>query len=119
LRKRVLELNAPTLGICLGLQLALEGSEENGGQYALAIVPGVARKIDAARIPRIGWGLVEPEGRSYYFAHSYAAESPAATAHSEGVVAEIRSGSFVGVQFHPEKSGPAGSDYLKRCLSPA
>ena len=46
-----------------------------------------------------------------------AAETPAATAMSEGVVAEARGGAFVGCQFHPERSGPAGLRYLERCLS--
>ena len=58
-----------------------------------------------------------------YFAHSFAAETPAATAMSEGVVAAAASGSFVGVQFHPEKSGPAGARFLDEqltlCLSRA
>jgi imidazoleglycerol phosphate synthase glutamine amidotransferase subunit HisH len=65
----------------------------------------------------MGWARVEPEGDAFYFAHSYAASSPAAVAHSEGIVAIVRAGSFNGVQFHPEKSGPAGLRYLKRCLS--
>ena len=52
------------------------------------------------------------------FAHSYVAETPTASATSEGIVAEARFASFVGVQFHPEKSGAAGARFLKRCLSP-
>src|SRR5439155_334116 len=48
----------------------------------------------------------------FYFAHSYAVATPYATAWSEGIVAEARSGSFVGCQFHPEKSGAAGARYL-------
>jgi glutamine amidotransferase len=68
-------------------------------------------------VPRIGWAPVEPTGETFYFAHSYAADTPAATARSEGVVAEARSGSFLGVQFHPEKSGAAGARFLARCLS--
>ncbi len=70
-------------------------------------------------MPRIGWALVEPGGEPYYFAHSYAADTPAATAWSEGWVAEARTDAFVGVQFHPEKSGAAGARWLERCLSPA
>jgi imidazole glycerol-phosphate synthase subunit HisH len=107
----------PTLGICLGLQLALERSEEDGGVEGLALLPGVARRITGERVPRIGWAPVEPDSGPYYFAHSFAAETPAATAWSEGWVAEARAGSFLGVQFHPEKSGAAGARYLEQCLS--
>ena len=108
----------PTLGICLGLQLALERSDEDGGVEGLGLLPGRATRLRAGRVPRIGWAPVEPGGEAYYFAHSYAADTPAAWATSEGIVAEARFGSFVGVQFHPEKSGAAGARFLKRCLSP-
>jgi glutamine amidotransferase len=141
----------PILGICLGLQLALEESEEDGGVECLALMPGRAVRLQNGRVPRIGWAPVEPVGlRSYvstghcrrsagearapvgrrrerrlgeptgdafYFAHSYSAETTAATALSEGLVAEARSGSFTGVQFHPEKSAAAGARYLEQCLS--
>jgi imidazole glycerol phosphate synthase glutamine amidotransferase subunit len=108
-----------TLGICLGLQLALEWSDEDGGIHGLGLLPGRAVRLSSGRVPRIGWAPIEPGGEAFYFAHSYAAETPAATARSEGVVAEARRGSFVGVQFHPEKSGPAGARYLEQCLSRA
>jgi imidazole glycerol phosphate synthase glutamine amidotransferase subunit len=111
--------DGPILGICLGLQLALEESEEDGGVEGLGLVPGRAVRLREGRVPRIGWALVEPGGEAFYFAHAYAAETPAATAFSEGVVAEARAGGFVGVQFHPEKSGAAGARYLERCLSRA
>jgi glutamine amidotransferase len=76
----------------------------------------------------MGWAPVEPENActsrlqaadAFYFAHSYAAETSAATARSEGVVAVAERGSFLGVQFHPEKSGSAGARFLAGCLSPA
>ena len=118
LRERV-GRGAPTLGICLGLQLALEGSEEDGGVAGLGVLPGRAVRLRTGRVPRIGWADVEPLGSAYYFAHSYAAETTAATATSEGIVAEARHGSFTGVQFHPEKSGAAGLRYLEKCLSRA
>jgi glutamine amidotransferase len=108
----------PTLGICLGLQLALDRSDEDGGVKGLGLLPGRAVLLREGRVPRIGWAQVEPGGEAYYFAHSYAAETPTASATSEGIVAEARFGSFVGVQFHPEKSGAAGARFLKRCLSP-
>jgi glutamine amidotransferase len=117
LRTRVLERDGATLGICLGLQIALESTEEDGGVAGLGLVPGRAVRIDEGRVPRMGWAPVEPEGEAFYFAHSFAARSPAAVAHSEGIVAIVEAGSFTGVQFHPEKSGPAGLRYLKRCLS--
>jgi imidazole glycerol phosphate synthase glutamine amidotransferase subunit len=118
LRARVAE-GGPTLGICLGLQLALERSDEDGGVVGLGLLPGRAVRLREGRVPRIGWAQVEPGGEAYYFAHSYAAETPCASAMSEGIVAAARSDSFVGVQFHPEKSGAAGARFLKRCLSPA
>jgi imidazole glycerol-phosphate synthase subunit HisH len=109
----------PTLGICLGLQLALEETEEDGGVAGLGLLPGRATRLECGRVPRIGWATVDPGGEAYWFAHSYAAETPAAVARSEGVVAEARWGTFTGVQFHPEKSGPAGARWLERCLSRA
>ena len=107
----------PTLGICLGLQLALDESEEDGGVPGLGLVPGRAVRIEAERVPRIGWAYVDDT--AYWFAHSYAAESPAVTATSEGIAAIVQHGAFTGVQFHPEKSGPAGQRFLEQCLSRA
>ena len=118
LRERV-AVGKPTLGICLGLQLALESSDEDGGVPGLALLPGRAVRLRRGRIPRIGWAPVDPGGEEFYFAHSFAAETPAATATSEGVVAAAESGSFLGLQYHPEKSGRAGARFLERCLSPA
>ena len=109
----------PTLGICLGLQLALEETEEDGGVACLGLLPGRVARLRKGRVPRIGWAPVEPSGEAFYFAHSYAAETPTATLRSEGLVAEARSGSFTGVQFHPEKSGAAGARYLETCLRSA
>jgi imidazole glycerol-phosphate synthase subunit HisH len=112
----------PILGICLGLQLALDETEEDGGVAGLGLLPGRAVRLREGRVPRMGWAEVDRRG-AFYFAHSYAADTPCATVWSEGVVAEARSGSFHGCQFHPEKSGEAGARYLAEvlelCLSPA
>lgn len=118
LRDRV-AAGKPTLGICLGLQLALGSSEEDGGVPGLGLLPGRAVRLSDGRVPRIGWARVEPDGEDYWFAHAYAADTPAATSTSEGVVAVAEAGSFLGVQFHPEKSGRAGARFLERCLSRA
>lgn len=116
LRERV-EAGRPVLGVCLGLQLALEWTEEDGGVEGLGLLPGRAERIREGRVPRMGWADVDERG-AFYFAHSYAAVTPCATAWSEGIVAEARHGSFLGVQFHPEKSGAAGARFLEQeCLS--
>jgi imidazole glycerol phosphate synthase glutamine amidotransferase subunit len=115
LRARVAD-GRPVLGICLGLQLALDESEEDGGVAGLGLVSGRAVRLSEGRVPRMGWAYVD-DGPAFYFAHSYAAVTPAATAWSEGVVAEVRSGAFVGCQFHPEKSGAAGARYLEEVVS--
>ena len=134
----------PILGICLGLQLALDESEEDGGVPGLGLVPGRAVRLRSERVPRIGWAPVEPVGsglreqswsrpeppgvsdlglraggEAFWFAHSYAAETDATVATSEGVAAIVEHGSFTGGQFHPEKSGAAGARFLERCLSRA
>jgi imidazole glycerol-phosphate synthase subunit HisH len=118
LRARVAE-GGRTLGICLGLQLALDESEEDGGVPGLGLLRGRAARLREGRVPRIGWARVERFGGDFYFAHSYAAETPAAIACSEGVVSAAEQGSFLGVQFHPEKSGAAGARFLAGCLSRA
>jgi imidazole glycerol phosphate synthase glutamine amidotransferase subunit len=110
---------SPVLGICLGLQLALDETEEDGGVAGLALAPGRAVRLRDGRVPRIGWAPLDSEGETYWYAHSYAAESPAVTATSEGLAAMVEHESFVGVQFHPEKSGAAGARFLSACLSRA
>lgn len=106
----------PIVGICLGLQLALEHSDEDGGVKGLGLLPGRVVCLEEGRIPRLGWAIVEPWNEAFYFAHSYYAQSPAAVATSEGITVAVRQGSFFGVQFHPEKSGPAGREFLAQCL---
>jgi imidazole glycerol-phosphate synthase subunit HisH len=118
LRERVASGRA-VLGICLGAQIALDESEEDGGTPGLGLVPGRAVRLQDERVPRIGWAPVEPTGETYWFAHSYACHTDATVAWSEGHSAIIESGSFTGVQFHPEKSGAAGARFLETCLSRA
>ena len=109
--------HSPILGICLGMQLALERSDEDGGVDGIGLLTGSVHLMTEGRVPRLGWANVEPWDEAYYFAHSYAAECPDVVATSEGVTVAVERGSFLGVQFHPEKSGTAGLAFLERCLS--
>jgi imidazole glycerol phosphate synthase glutamine amidotransferase subunit len=117
----------PFLGICLGLQLLFEGSDEDGA-VTLGALPGrTALLAGAPRLPHIGWNQVEcrrahplfagiGQGADFYFVHSYAAvPAPgsdglilAETAHGGRFVSAVAVGTLAGVQFHPERSGRDG-----------
>ena len=108
-----------TFGVCLGMQLAFEFTEEDGGVDGLGLMPGRVRRLRESRVPRLGWAIVDPWGEAFYFAHSYVCESTDTVATSDGLTVAVRRGSFFGVQFHPEKSGSAGLIFLEQCLSRA
>jgi glutamine amidotransferase len=120
----------PLLGICVGMQLLFGESEEGGS--GLAILPGRVERLQAARVPHMGWNelrvtaptglLDELDGCDVYFAHSYACAPEASIAvaevdHGGPVVAAVEHGPIVGVQFHPERSGPAGAHMLRNALA--
>lgn len=124
-------LTNPVLGICLGAQLLFDASEEDD-TAALGIIPGSVRKILAEPdlpVPHMGWSqlYVRDEriglrtGDYVYFAHSFACPDGAAsiaTAHyGHPVPAVVRHRNFLGAQFHPERSGPAGARFLEAFLS--
>src|ERR1035438_7655421 len=109
----------PYMGICLGMHALYESSEEAPGVAGLSLLRGkVLRFPPGEKTPHMGWTEVQPNARSYYFAHSYYlpadAEGSAATAqHGIRFTAIIRRGNLYGTQFHPEKSGTAGLSLLK------
>ncbi|MFO0038859.1 MAG: imidazole glycerol phosphate synthase subunit HisH [Synechococcaceae cyanobacterium] len=126
----------PLLGICLGLQLLFEGSEE-GQASGLALLPGWVRALPPKPghpIPHMGWAPLVPATPSpllpadapeswVYFVHSYAADptDPACTTAwvdwgGQPVTAAVWRGTIAACQFHPEKSGPVGEDMLRRWL---
>ena len=115
----------PCLGICLGMQLMFEGSDEGPGA-GLGLFRGRATRLRSRRVPHIGWNSVEGRSvglESVYYANSYACrpEQPAevmAWTEYEGdrFPAVVRRGKLLGVQFHPEKSSSAGVRFLQSFL---
>ena len=114
-------LDRPILGICLGMQLFFETSDEAPGVPGLGLLPGTNVRLAAKRVPHMGWNRVRWNDHEthYYFAHSYVARPEPgdllATVESDGVEipAIVGRGDLLGVRFHPEKSGDAGLELLE------
>jgi len=117
----------PFLGICLGLQLLFEASDEDGASTLGLLGGRTVRLAGAPTLPHIGWNQVErrrphplfdgiADGADFYFVHSYAGRPSAAdasavladTCHGEPFVSAVARDALVGVQFHPERSGDDG-----------
>ncbi len=122
-------LKQPVLGICLGMQLLFESSEEDDTQL-LGIIPGRISKLKqkpGLRVPHMGWNSIDcikPDpfsdalsGQWFYFVHSYAAPvggwTLASSTHGQDFSALVRQDNFYGSQFHPERSANAGAALLK------
>ena len=131
LRERV-DAGVPVLGICLGMQLLFERSEELGGAQGLGLLPGSVERLPAGglKLPQIGWNAVSwkrasricgglPDPCAFYHVHSFAAK-PGDTGDVVGsadygaeFVSAVEREPVYGVQFHPEKSGPHGLRLLE------
>ena len=124
------ETERPLLGVCLGMQLLTESSDEGGERVqCLGRVPGRTRRFEApVRLPQVGWNEVRlspdplldglADTAWFYFLHSHRVECEGERVigeadYGEPFPAAIRRGSLWGVQFHPEKSGPAGLRVLR------
>jgi glutamine amidotransferase len=126
----------PVLGICVGMQVLFDDSEEGTGLKGLSALPGTVRRLrDAPVLPHMGWNTVERSGDSallagidaaerFYFVHSYAAcvaapdnveiaEVTGWTTHGARFASVVETGAVAAVQFHPEKSGDAGAALLR------
>jgi glutamine amidotransferase len=125
----------PTIGICLGMQLLFDGSDEGKGA-GLGVIPGRVTRLNAVRVPQIGWNAVEPVSGDplfasaplpiAYYANSFVCrptDVSAVTAWTEHegdrFPAAVRLGRAVGVQFHPEKSSSDGVRFLHAFLDDA
>lgn len=132
-----LERGVPFLGICLGLHALYDSSEEAPELRGLRLLPGRIRALPAeVKLPHMGWNQIHTvrtsrllhgidPGAHFYFAHSYAAvpalladdDNVVATcSHGADFVAVLESRNLCAVQFHPEKSGPAGAQLLQNFL---
>lgn len=129
--------NIPFLGICLGLQLMFESSEENPGVEGLKLLPGKIVRIPSAegiKIPHIGWNSISypnkgklykgiPDNSYVYFVHSYYLQADdetivtAATEYGAYIHASVEKGNIFACQFHPEKSSDVGLTILKNFIS--
>jgi glutamine amidotransferase len=131
--RRAIQDGLPTIGICLGMQLLFEGSDEGAGE-GLGIIAGRVTRLRAIRVPQIGWNGVESSGAdelfevaplpTAYYANSYVcrpvdARVVTAWTQHEGdrFPAVVRAGNTVGVQFHPEKSSFPGVRFLHALLN--
>jgi imidazole glycerol phosphate synthase glutamine amidotransferase subunit len=121
----------PILGVCLGMQMLCEASEETPGVAGLGVVSGTCRRLPPnVRIPHLGWNSVAPEAGARFvtpgvaaFANSYALRespsgwTPAWSTHGVPFVAALERGPLLVCQFHPELSGAYGAALLERWLS--
>ena len=124
-------LEQPVLGICLGMQLLFDRSDEEDVR-CLGIIPGEVRKLVPDRtmpVPHMGWSrltVADPslglrDGDYVYFAHSYACDdsphSVATAQYGRPIPAAVKRGNYHGAQFHPERSGEAGARFLESFLA--
>lgn len=127
LRETLLGLRQPALGICLGMQMLFERSDEASTE-CLGIIPGRVRSFDPAPsrpVPHMGWTKLEVRGSDIglqtgdyvYFAHSFACEdgphAVAIASYGRPFAAVVRQRNWLGAQFHPERSGEAGARFLE------
>ena len=128
------ELSQPVLGICLGMQLMFDASEEDGAD-CLGIISGKASKFSAAKnrpVPHMGWNRVMQkndsplfeniaDGAHFYFVHSFALPLGDATIgtteYGNAFTAVAEQNNFVAAQFHPERSGAAGAQLLRNFIN--
>ncbi len=115
--------NIPMLGICVGMQIFFEASDEDPGVEGFSWFKGSTQTLDYPKKPMVGWAELESEQwpkAVVYFVNSFAVKtsdkSIAESCYGESFTAAVRDGSFTGVQFHPEKSAEAGAEIIRQAL---
>jgi glutamine amidotransferase len=133
--RNAIQNGLPTLGICLGMQLLFDASDEGAGE-GLGIIPGRVARLNAVRVPQIGWNEVVPVARETiltssplaiaYYANSFVCRPTDdravvawSTHEDDRFAAAVQAGNTLGVQFHPEKSSAAGVRLLHTFLANA
>jgi glutamine amidotransferase len=129
---RLVRRGTPLLGICLGLQWLFEGSAEAPDQPGLGVLRGTCVRLPPGqKVPHVGWNVLAtrdsrllagvPAGTYAYFTHSYAAPvtdaATAVTEYGHPFASAVERDNVFGVQFHPEKSGPAGVRILSNFVA--
>ncbi len=135
---RYISQDRPFFGVCIGLQVLFDSTEEGGEQPCLGIIPGRVRRLSAGlKTPHMGWNQVHqrgshplfagiPDGANFYFVHSYygipedSELIAGETDYGETIPSVVTRGNLVATQFHPEKSGEVGlrmyDNFIRRAL---
>ncbi|MDQ7049092.1 MAG: imidazole glycerol phosphate synthase subunit HisH [Enterobacterales bacterium] len=125
--KNAHEHGLPMLGICVGMQIFFEASDEDPEVTGFAWFKGKAKALDFPKKPMVGWAELDSRdsifaGKIVYFVNSFAVdqadESVATTEYGQNFCAAVKRGAFYGVQFHPEKSSQAGLQMMANILLP-
>ncbi len=118
--------NKPLLGICVGLQVLFDSSDEDPGSQGLGILRGRVRRLDSPKQPMMGWSRVHfpgaeaPDGDAYFVNSYVVTDSEAGIGYAEygqKFCAVLQSGNWRACQFHPEKSGAYGARLMQQWLS--
>jgi glutamine amidotransferase len=137
--KQLIADDRPFFGVCIGLQVLFDGTEEGGGHDCLGVIAGRVKRLPAGRkVPHMGWNQVKqrfhhpifegiPDGANFYFVHSYYGEPEdkslvaGETEYGIPMGSVIARGNLVATQFHPEKSGEHGlkmyANFIRHALT--
>ena len=137
--KQLIADDRPFFGVCIGLQVLFDGTEEGGGHDCLGIIAGRVKRLPAGlKVPHMGWNQVKqrfshsifegiPDGANFYFVHSYYGEPEdkslvaGETEYGISMGSVIARGNLVATQFHPEKSGEHGlkmyANFIRHALN--